>query len=96
MSDGPVTISESSSPRLLRGAKLQFDKQREQWVILGPERVFVPDPVALEIIKRCTGNATVGAIVDDLVATYAAPREVILKDVSALLQDLANKRIVTA
>ena len=65
MSDA-VTIGEDSVPRLPRGVKLRFDKQRDQWVVLAPERVFVPDPIALEIIKRCDGEATVGAIVDDL------------------------------
>ncbi len=95
MSEG-VVISAESVPRLPRGVKLRFDKTRDKWVVLAPERVFVPDPIALEIIKRCDGEATVAAIVDDLAAAFEAPREVIEKDVGALLQDLANKGIMTA
>ena len=91
-----VTISDASVPRLPRGVKLRFDKQREQWVVLAPERVFVLDNIALEIVKRCDGDASVAAIVDDLAAAFSAPRDVILKDVQALLQDLADKGIVTA
>ena len=30
------------------------------------ERLFVADEIALEIIRRCDGVATVGAIVDEL------------------------------
>lgn len=91
-----VTITERSVPGLPAGVKLRFDKQREQWVILAPERLFVLDPIALEIVKRCDGKASVGEIVDALAQAYAAPRETILKDVGALLQDLADKRILSA
>ena len=91
-----ITIGADSVPRLPRGVKLRFDKQRDQWVVLAPERVFVPDPIALEIIKRCDGEATVAAIVDDLAKTYEAPRAVIAKDVNAMLQDLADKGVMMA
>jgi coenzyme PQQ biosynthesis protein PqqD len=62
--------------------------------LLAPERVFKPDPIAAEILKRCTGQATVAAIVEDLAATYAAPREQILTDVSRLLRSLADKKLL--
>jgi pyrroloquinoline quinone biosynthesis protein D len=48
----------------------------------------------VEILKRCTGEATFAAIVDDLAATFNAPRERILADVSALLRGLADKRLL--
>ncbi len=92
----PVTISADSVPRLPAGVKLRFDKHRDTWVVLAPERLFVPDPIALEVIKRCDGSASVSAIVDDLAKTFQAEREVIERDVSALLQDLADKGVMTA
>ncbi len=91
-----ITITEASVPGLPIGVKLRFDKQRDQWVILAPERLFVLDDVALEIVKRCDGKASVADIVSELAEAYAAPRDVILKDVGALLQDLADKRILAA
>ena len=91
-----VTISEASVPLLPRGVKLRFDATRESWVVLAPERVFVPDQIALEILKRCDGQATVAHIVDDLAAAFSAPREVILTDVQVLLQDLADKGVIGA
>ena len=91
-----TTISADSVPRLPPGVKLKFDKQRDNWVVLAPERLFVPDPIALEIIKRCDGEASVAAIVDDLAQTFSADRAVIERDVSALLQDLADKGVMTA
>ena len=92
----PVAISTDSVPRLPAGVKLRFDKHRDAWIVLAPERVFVPDPIALEVIKRCDGSASVTAIVDDLAKTFDADRSVIEKDVSALLQDLADKGVMTA
>ncbi len=92
----PVTINADSVPRLPAGVKLRFDKHRDSWVVLAPERLFVPDPIALEVIKRCDGSASVAAIVDDLAKTFDAERAVIERDVNALLQDLADKGVMTA
>lgn len=91
-----ITISGASVPRLPGGVKLRFDKQRDNWVVLAPERLFIPDPIALEVIKRCDGEANVDAIVDDLAKTFNADRAVIERDVSAMLQDLADKGVMTA
>lgn len=89
-------ISEDSVPGLPPGVRLHFDKQRDQWVVLAPERVFVLDAVAFEIVKRCDGETRVAVIVDDLATAFTAPRAVVLKDVRALLQDLADKRVLAA
>ncbi len=91
-----IEITESSVPALPRGVKLRFDKQRDQWVLLAPERLFVLDNIALEIVKRCKGEANIDAIAEDLATSFSAPKDVVLKDVIALLQDLTDKRILTA
>jgi pyrroloquinoline quinone biosynthesis protein D len=93
---GRTEVSEASVPQLPKGVRLHHDKPRDRWVLQAPERLFVLDPIALEIVKRCDGTASVAAIVDDLAAAYAAPRETILADVNALLQDLMDKRVLTA
>jgi pyrroloquinoline quinone biosynthesis protein D len=81
-------------PRLPRGARLAHNEAQGGWMLLAPERVFKADAIAVEIIKRCTGEATFGEIVDDLTATYQAPRERILADVTTLLRGLAEKRLL--
>ena len=60
----------------------------------GIERIFKADAIAVEVLKRCTGEATLSDIVDDLARTFNAPREVINKDVSALLGGLADKKLL--
>jgi pyrroloquinoline quinone biosynthesis protein D len=81
-------------PRLPRGARLAHNEAQGGWVLLAPERVFKADAIAVEIIKRCDGTATLNEIVDDLTATYAAPRDRILADVTVLLRGLADKRLL--
>ena len=83
-----------AKPRLSRGVRLVHNEAQGGWVLLAPERVFKPDTIALEILKRCTGEAALEAIVDDLAKTYSAPRERILTDVSALLRSLADKKLL--
>ena len=88
-------VREVSVPRLARGARLQYDKHRDQWIVQAPERLFVLDAIALEIIQRCDGVATVTAIVDALAVKYNAPREVVLSDVNQMLQDFADKGVMS-
>lgn len=87
-------VTEEAVPHLPRGVKFRFDKARDSWVLLAPERVFMPDPIAVEILQRCDGQAALAGIIDDLAKTFAAPREQIAKDVTAMLQDLADKGMV--
>lgn len=94
MSDATPAISRQSRPRLPRGVRLVHNEAHGGWVLLAPERIFKADPTATEILKRCTGEATLDAIVDELANSYAAPRERILADVSGLLQGLAEKKLL--
>jgi pyrroloquinoline quinone biosynthesis protein D len=87
-------IDPDARPRLPRGVRLTHNEAQGGMVLLAPERVFKPDPIALEILKRCTGEATLATIVDELTATYGAPRERVLTDVSTLLRSLADKRLL--
>lgn len=93
---GRVLIGATSVPRLPRHIKLHFDAARQRWVLLAPERVLVPDEIAMEILKRCDGMAPVTAIVDTLADKFKAPREQVERDVIELLQELADKGTVAA
>ena len=85
-----LSVAETSRPVLPRHAQLRFDKTRERWVILAPERVLAPDEIAVEVLQLCDG-LNVAQKWDQLAAQYAAPREDIGTDVVAMLQDLADK-----
>ena len=93
MAEGDV-IADDAKPRLPRGVRLTHNEAQGGWVLLAPERIFKADAIAAEILKRCTGEATFAAIVDELAATFSAPRDRIHADVSKLLLGLAEKKLL--
>ena len=94
MTEPSAVIAADARPRLPRGVRLVHSEAQGGWVLLAPERVFKADAVAAEIVKRCTGEATLAAIVDDLANTFNAPQERILTDVTAMLRSLADKKLL--
>jgi pyrroloquinoline quinone biosynthesis protein D len=92
--DNPAVPDENAKPRLPKGVRLRHDETRGEWLLLAPERVLKADAVAVEILKRCTGERTIRDIVDDLTASFTADRARIDADVRALLADLAAKRML--
>ncbi|MFI5012849.1 MAG: pyrroloquinoline quinone biosynthesis peptide chaperone PqqD [Hyphomicrobiales bacterium] len=93
-SANPTEPSGTARPRLPRGVRLKHDEVRQEWLLLAPERALKTDAIAVEIIKRCTGERTVDEIVDELARVYAADRARIDADVRALLSSLASKRLL--
>jgi pyrroloquinoline quinone biosynthesis protein D len=83
-------VGEASVPALARGTQLRFDQSRGRWVMLVPERVLVPDDVAVEVLRLCDGVRRVEEIADVLAGSYAAPRAEILADITEMLQELVN------
>ena len=88
------TIAAEAKPRLPRGVRLTHNESQGGWVLLAPERIFKADAIAAEVLKRCTGEATLETIVDDLAKTFNAPRERVHADVTTLLSGLAEKRLL--
>ena len=83
--------------KLPRHAKLRFDKARDKWIILAPERVFELDEIAYEVISRSDGERTVTDVVNELCLKFdQVEREVIMNDVVGMLQNLADKGFVVS
>jgi pyrroloquinoline quinone biosynthesis protein D len=89
-------IEAPSTPSLPRHIKLRHDTARDRWMILAPERVHTPDAIAVAVLKLCDGVRTVEAIAGVLAQTYNAPKDTILADIVAMLQELADKGVVAA
>ncbi len=90
-----MIVSESVKPRFASHVRFKFDRRREQWVVLAPERLLLPDETSVEILQRCTGEATLAAIIEQLSFEFDAPRDEIAGDVLALVQDLTEKGILS-
>ena len=89
-------VEAESIPRLAPHMKLRFDKARDTWTIQAPERSFMLDPIAHQIVSRCDGTASVEGIVDSLCAAFPdAPRDLIAPDVTKLIQDFVDKSVMS-
>ncbi|RAI41286.1 pyrroloquinoline quinone biosynthesis peptide chaperone PqqD [Rhodoplanes roseus] len=86
-------LGEDVRPRLARGVRMVESAAHGGRVLLAPERLFKPDPVAAAILELCDGRS-LGEMIDALAARYTAPREKIAADVAALLRTLAEKRLM--
>ena len=87
-------MDETSIPSFPRGVRLRRDEIRGQWVVLAPERAFVPDEIAVEILQLVNGETPLGRIIDTLAERYAAPRTEIAADVIAMIGELAGKGVL--
>lgn len=85
--------------RLRAGVRLVQDRVTGQHVLVAPERGLVLDATAHAIVALIIdggGERTLEQIVDVLAAGQGAgaPREVVLRDVSAFIDALAARRMV--
>lgn len=90
-----TAIDGAAIPRFARGHRLQHDRVRDLWLVQAPEKAFVADPVAASVFQRIDGVRSLDAIIDDLAATYDAPRAAIANDVQVMLSGLIAKKVIT-
>jgi pyrroloquinoline quinone biosynthesis protein D len=89
-----MRIDGATVPKFMPGVRLQYSEARQQWVVQAPERVLMPDDIAVAVLKRCDGIATVSAIAEVLAREYDAPPDVVTGDVVEMLQGLADKGVI--
>jgi pyrroloquinoline quinone biosynthesis protein D len=85
---------EAAIPALATGVKFRFDAVRQAWIVLAPERLFLPDDQAVAILKLVDGTRTLGVIIDDLAVQFDAPRALIAGDVTTMLGGLVDKGVL--
>jgi len=87
-------VSAASVPRLPGHVRIQFDPVRQAHAVLSPEKVFWPNAISLDILRRCDGQTTVDEMVADLARGYDAPQDEVAADVAAFLQEWSDKLLV--
>ncbi|MER9872403.1 pyrroloquinoline quinone biosynthesis peptide chaperone PqqD [Mesorhizobium sp. M0195] len=87
-------VSLQSVPSLPKHVRIQYDPVRQAFAVLSPEKVFWPNDISLDILRRCDGRSTVGDIIAGLAADYDAEQEAVAADVVAFLQEWSDKLLV--
>ncbi len=82
-------------PRLARSVRLRLDRLTGKHLLLRPEQGFELQGSALEIVKLCTGDLTIGDIVTQLAEAHAdTSRAQIEGDVHRLLGELGRRGVI--
>ncbi|MDN5926362.1 MAG: pyrroloquinoline quinone biosynthesis peptide chaperone PqqD [Hyphomicrobiales bacterium] len=89
-----MLVSGGSKPSLPNHVRIQFDPLRQAYAVLAPEKIFWPNEISLDILRRCDGSSTVETIVADLASDYDAPEEDVEGDVTTFLQEWSDKLLV--
>lgn len=89
-----TALSADHVPKFARGVRFREDTARGQWVVLAPERVFQPDPIGVEILKKVDGARSIGVIVDELAAAFSVDRARVAADVDTFLAGLVEKGLI--
>jgi pyrroloquinoline quinone biosynthesis protein D len=79
-------------PRLVTGARLQYDDVREEHVLLVPEGVVRLNPTAAAVLELCDGGRSVEEIVGALAARYEGAD--LGDDVQGLVDGLTQRGLV--
>ena len=88
-------ISAGTRPRLAAKARLRWDRKDARWMLLYPERGLVLNPTAADVVRLCTGELTVDAIVERLAEKYTAqPREDLEREIVTFLGRLAERGLL--
>jgi coenzyme PQQ biosynthesis protein PqqD len=88
-------MNAQSRPALARGVRLWIDPITGGPVLLFPEGLLPLDDTTHDIVSRCSGQATVEAIVVSLAEEYEADRATLLNDVCECLAQLREEMLIT-
>ena len=87
-------VSPQAVPSLPKHVRIQFDPVRQAFAVLSPEKVFWPNEISLDILRRCDGRSIVDRSSPTSRAEYDAPEEDVAADVTAFLQEWSDKLLV--
>ena len=81
-----------SRPRLVTGARLQYDEVREEHLLLVPEGAVRLNPTAVAVLELCDGERSVDDIIGVLVARYDGAD--VGDDVRELIDAMAQRGVL--
>ena len=89
-----VTVAGSTIAKLARGVRLREDPVRGQNVLLAPERALALDDIAVMIVNALDGERDLDAIAADFALKFDAPKDQILTDVIAFVDEFSKRRML--
>jgi coenzyme PQQ biosynthesis protein PqqD len=82
------------SPKLAAKARLRYDRKDDKTMLLYPEKGLVLNATAADVARLCTGEHTVGGIVEELSRKYGKDDATVQREVMTLIGSLAERGLV--
>jgi pyrroloquinoline quinone biosynthesis protein D len=79
-------IDAAMRPELNPMFLFRWEDTQDSYVLLYPEGVVKLNPTAGEILKRCTGEATLGEMIEELKGLFAGPPGTVEQGVCKFLE----------
>ena len=90
------TLDLELRPKLAPKTKLRLDPKSGKYILLYPEKGLLLNPTGAAILKRCTGEQTLGAIIESLAGEFQSQSSVLGPEVSAFVQGLLDRGLLQA
>jgi len=87
-------LAAEARPRLAPKVRVRWDRKDGRYMLLYPERGLVLNATAAEVVKLCTGEHTVAAIVEQLSQKYAKDTVAVESEVVTFLQTMSDRGLV--
>ena len=94
MSGGPLSLE--LKPKLAPKTKLRLDPKTGKYILLYPEKGLLLNPTGAAILKLCTGEQTLSAIIAALVLEFQSDTEKVQAEVVTFVQGLLDRGLVQA
>ena len=83
-------------PKLAAKTKLRLDPKTGKYVLLYPEKGLLLNATGAAILKRCTGELALSAIVAELALEFPGESAALEAEVLAFVQSLLDRGLVQA
>jgi pyrroloquinoline quinone biosynthesis protein D len=82
--------------KLAPKTKLRLDPKTGKYILLYPEKGLLLNPTGAAILKLCTGEQTLSAIIATLVLEFQSDTEKVQAEVVTFVQGLLDRGLVQA
>jgi pyrroloquinoline quinone biosynthesis protein D len=89
-------LSLALKPKLAPKTKLRLDPKTGKYILLYPEKGLLLNPTGAAILKLCTGEQTLSAIIAALALEFQSDTEKVRAEVVTFVQGLLDRGLVQA
>lgn len=89
-------LTPEDRPRLAAKVRLRLDRKTGQHMLLYPERGLVLNATATAVVKLCTGEHTIAAIISQVAVQYLQEETAVGREVLQLLKSLQERGLIVA